>query len=124
MATDRLEMLRLETAQMAHQDRYSSVSTVLDGVLALLKDEMYQRSINVATDIPEHAIDAVDKTLLRQLFIGVLCYLIVLLSNALIRIVAMSIENNLILEMLVESASPVDSPANAHEQLGTFEELA
>src|SRR5260221_8133582 len=42
MATDRLEMLRLETAQMAHQDRYSSVSAVLDGVLALLKDEMYQ----------------------------------------------------------------------------------
>src|SRR5258708_1115450 len=124
MATDRLEMLRLETAQMAHQERYSSVSTVLDGGLALLKDEMYHRSINGATEIPELAIGAVGKTLLRQLFIGVLGYLIENLSNGLIRIVGMSIENNVILDMVVESASPVDSPANAHEPLGTFEELA
>ncbi len=126
MATDRLEMLRLEATQMAHKDKYSAVDTVLDGVITLLKEEMLQRSVTIATDISEQAVVAVDKTLLRQLFIGVLGYLIENLHNASIRIVATLVENNVTLDMIVESASTIDSPANEHtrEHFATFEELA
>src|SRR5258708_33930131 len=126
IATDRLEMLRLEATQMAHKDKYSAVGTVLDGVITLLKEEMLQRSVTIATDISEQAVVAVDKTLLRQLFIGVLGYLIENLHNASIRIVATLVENNVTLDMIVESASTIDSPANEHtrEHFATFEELA
>lgn len=74
---DHLELLRIEAARVSHAHRYARLDTVVEGTLCLLRAMLEQRAITIrgelAGDLP--LVD-VNGSLLRQVVLGLLAYLV------------------------------------------------
>ena len=85
----RLELLRLEAARLAQADRYARIGDVIQGVLPLLQEMLRRYRLDVCLEIPESlpGISA-DRSLLRQVLLGTLGYLIERAEQATLRLTA------------------------------------
>jgi hypothetical protein len=73
----RLELLRLEAARTAQADRHARVGDVVAGVMPLLQEMLHQRRLDIRQRFPESLPGVpIDRSLLRQMLLGILGYLI------------------------------------------------
>lgn len=122
-----LELLRLEAAQIAQADRYTRVEEVIDGVLLLLAEKLKQRGLDVYRNVSENLPDvAVDRSLLRQVLLGVLGYLIERISSASLRLDVQVEGADIQLTVTVEGPSPISlsPPSEVQQRMADLEELA
>ncbi len=72
-----LALLRLEAARLAQAGRHVSLGELLDGIHSLLEDRLRQRALTLSIDVPPPlARLPVEKSLLRQLLLGMLGFLV------------------------------------------------
>ncbi len=114
---DRLELLRLEAAQLSRAGGQTSIEWVLAGVLALLKEKLREQLIDVETVIAPETVVSVDKTLLRQLLLGVLGYLIEDVRDTRVRITALPEGETVCLS--VETSPPLSANTAAFVELAS-----
>ena len=77
LITDRLQLIRIEAAQMTQTDHQIDLAEVMHGVLALLADKALQHGITIVNqigDCPPHVKG--NSRLLRQLLLGLVGHLI------------------------------------------------
>ena len=111
---DRLELLRLEAARLALADRYAHVGDVIAGVLPLLQEMMHQHTIDVQLALPESLPEAaIDQSLLRQMLMGILGYLVECSEEATLRLVAQVDEASLNLSVTMEPSQAVQPACQA-----------
>ena len=74
---DRMELMRLEAAQMSRVDQHSDLQEVLNGIFTLLDEQTRQHELQIIQhmDTPLPTISA-DPRLLRQLLLALMGYLI------------------------------------------------
>ena len=123
----RMELLRLETARLAQADRFARVSDVVEGVFPLLREMLYRHEVDLQVTIPQSVPDvSIDRNLLRQMLLGILCYLIERATQATVRLVAQTVEAGVILSITVEppEATRVVQQAEVGDELAGFEEMA
>src|SRR5258705_12512912 len=74
---DRMELMRLEAAQMSRVDQQSDLQDVLNGIFTLLDEQTRQHELKIIQhiDTPLPSISA-DPRLLRQLLLALMGYLI------------------------------------------------
>lgn len=124
---DRLELLRLEVARLAHADRYTDVRDVIQGVLLLFQDRFALQHLHLDQRLAEDLPDAaVDRNLLRQMLLTMLGYFAGWASQATLRVTAQVQASTLSLRLSVESADVLHSaPSSAAEEcLSVLNELA
>jgi len=123
----RLELLRLEAARMAQADRYARVGDVVAGVLSLLQEMLHQHRLDVRLALPELLPGvSIDHSLLRQMLLGMLGYLIERSEQATLRLTAQVEGPVVCLSLTVEPPKVVHATGQAkvEEQLSAFEEMA
>jgi CheY-like chemotaxis protein len=123
----RLELLRMEAARMNQANRYARVGDVIQGVIPILRDMLDQRGLDVRLTFPEALPSiAIDQSLLRQMLLGVLGYLIGRADQATIRLIAQVEESAVCLSVRVEPPAAIQpvTEAKAQERFSTFEEMA
>jgi CheY-like chemotaxis protein len=123
----RLELLRLEVARSAQAGRYASLSEVFTALLPLLRERLAQRQLDVHLALPESLPrPALERSLLRQLLLGLLGFLIERAQAATIQIVAQLEAEAVYLALAVEPPSAVHPTpqTEVQERLSAFEELA
>lgn len=120
---DRMELLRMETAQMAHQQ--ADFARIWGGVIELLGEQLAHRQITLVEEFPEWVPSVrVDPRLLRQLLVGLLGYLIEistqaeLLSQLAVHDVAVT------LRLQVSASAGVRAEADKEARIAGLEELA
>jgi CheY-like chemotaxis protein len=75
--TDRIELLRLETARVAQARRFSSIGDTMESVLPILQSLCTQRDVSITVTQPHsQPVVLVDQGILRQLLVGILGLLI------------------------------------------------
>lgn len=124
---DRLELLRLEVARLAHADRYTNVREVIQGVLLLFQDRLALQQMHLDQRLAEDLPDvAVDRNLLRQMLLTILGYFAGWASQATLCVTAQEQASTLLLRLSVESADVRQSaPSSAAEEcLSVLNELA
>jgi CheY-like chemotaxis protein len=83
---DRMELLRLETAQMSRSHQQTDFLKIWQGVLELLGEQLARHQMTLAEQFPERMPSVrVDPPLLRQLLVGLLGYLIEITTQAELR---------------------------------------
>lgn len=123
----RLELLRLEAARIAQADRYTGIGDVVDGVFPLLREMLDQHrldfQVRLARSLPGVPMD---RSLLRQMLLGILGYLIERAEGATVRLVAQAEEAEVVLSLKVEPPEAVQAAeqAEVEERLSAFEEIA
>lgn len=123
----RLELLRLEAARMAQASRFARVDAVLEGVLPLLQKMLQERGIAVEQSVPESLPSvSIDQTLLRQLFLGIIGYLVDCSERATLRLEAAPQDTSVCITVSVEPPEAVrpQSRAEADERFSAFQEMA
>jgi CheY-like chemotaxis protein len=123
----RLELLRLEAARTAQADRHARVGDVIAGVIPLLQDMLRQRRLDVRQALPEALPGvSIDRSLLRQMLLGILGYLIERAEQATIRLVAQVEGPAICLSLAVEPPQAVHSMPHVEveEPLSAVEEMA
>ncbi len=127
VTVDRLELLRLEAAQMAQSGRYAHIAGVTRGVLALLGEKIQQHDLHIEDALPEVQDEAsVDPRLIRQLLLGLLGYLVEHTQHAVLQVVTFVQKDTLKMSLVVDPASAI-SPATlseAQERVVALQELA
>jgi CheY-like chemotaxis protein len=126
-APSSLELLRLEAARLAQANRYTAIADVVPGVCSLLQEMLHQRRLAVHLMLPEGMPRvSVDRTLLRQVLLGALEYLIQCAEGATIRIAAQVDGATVRLGMRVEPPGVVQPlpPAEMQKRLTAFAEIA
>lgn len=127
VAVDRLELLRLEAAQMAQSGRYAYISDVVQGVLSLLAEKIQQHGLQIETsslDVLDET--AVDRRLIRQLLLGLLGYLVEHSEKGVLRLSAAVDHALLTMSLTIEPASAI-SPvplSEVEERVAALRELA
>jgi CheY-like chemotaxis protein len=123
----RMELLRLEAARIGQASRYARVDHVVQGVLPLLQEMMHRRGLDIRQAIPE-ALPAVsvDRSLLRQMLLGMLGYLAERAEQTTLRLAARVEGAVVCISATVEPPSAVRpaARAEAEDRLSTLEELA
>lgn len=123
----RLELLRLEAARVAQANRYARLGNVVGGVLPLLQEMLHQRRLDVHLALPETLPDvAIDQSMLRQILLGILGYLIECAEQSTLRLAAHFEESAVCLSLTVEPPKAVQPMGQAEfqERLSAFEEMA
>jgi CheY-like chemotaxis protein len=123
----RMELLRLEAARVAQANRYARVSNVVQGALPLLQEMLRQRALDVKLAFPGSLPGvSTDRSLLRQMLLGMLGYLIERTDHATIQLTAQVGESAVHLSVRVEPPESVHPTVQieAEEQFSTFEEMA
>jgi CheY-like chemotaxis protein len=124
----RLELLRLEAARVAQADRYARVGDVIHGVLPLLDELLHQHKIAVDLSLSEPLPGvSMSRSLLRQMLLGMLGYLIEYTEQATLRLAAKAEGGAQVgLSLRVNPMEAVLSPSQAEvqEQLSAFGEMA
>lgn len=88
---DRLELLRRETAHIWQEDQNTALDQVLGGVTALFADIVHQNRIRLDVQPPGRLPPiAIESSLLRQLLIGAIGYVLHGLHDATLTIMAVS----------------------------------
>lgn len=87
----RIEMLRLEVARAAQAGRRVDLAEVLEGVLPILQDRLTERKIEIEVDLPARLPRlASDRSLLRQLLLGLLGHIVERVHGASLEVTAQS----------------------------------
>ena len=123
----RLELLRLEAARLAQADRYARIGDVVDGVFSLLREMLHQRGLDVQVTLPQSLPGAsIDRSLLRQMLLGILAYLIEHAEQATIRLSAQVEGSVVCLSVTVEPPKAIRTAGQAEveERLAAFAEMA
>jgi CheY-like chemotaxis protein len=124
---NRLELLRLEATRLAQAARYAHVDAVVRGVASMLKDMLDRHDLAIdLTLLGALPPASVARSLLRQMLMGVLGYLIERSREATIRLTARAEED------AVHIVAMVDPPTALHpmgqqealERLSALEEMA
>lgn len=123
----RLELLRLEAARTIQADRYTHIADVIDGVSSLLREVLHQREIEFQATIPRSLPGvSIDRSLLRQMLLGMLGYLIERAEESMVRVEAQTEGTVVSLSLQVEPPSAVQAIGQAEtgERLAALEEMA
>ena len=126
-AVDRMELIRLEMAQLAQIDRRTRLPEVVDGILSLLHDRAQQHGVALHNGLPTTMPDVWgDHRLIRQLLLGLIGHLINVSRNGLIDISVRSEPQSLALSLAVQPGTELVGSIEADSQtpLAAFEELA
>ena len=124
---DRLEMLRLEAARMAQADRYTRMADVVRGVVPLLEEMLRTRGlrmrVEVAADLPGASVDP---SLLRQVLLGALGYLIERATDATLVVRVKAWGAMVMVSLGVEPPEAVAAPeaVEAEERVSALSEMA
>ena len=127
VSLSRLELLRLEAARMAQSDRYTRIGDVVPGVLSLLQEMLNQSRLGIHLALSETLPGiSIDRSMLRQMLLGILGYLIVSADQATIRLVAQVEGSTVSLSFRIEPPTAVRPmmPTESQERLAAFEEMA
>lgn len=122
----RFEMLKLETVRLGNADT-TYIGEVIEGVLDVLQGVLQQYQIDVQLSVPDWIPDVtIEKSLLRQIVLGLSGYLIEDVKDADIHLFAQMERQNVNLTLRIEpplAAEP--KPADDIQQrLSAFEEMA
>lgn len=123
----RLELLRLEAARMAQADRYARVGDVIRGMLPLLSEMLHQHRVEVDLSLPEALAGvSIGQSLLRQMLLGVLGYLVERVEGATLRLVAKGEETVVRLFLTLDPPEAILStpPLEVEERLLALREMA
>lgn len=121
---NRLELLRLEAARAAQSNRYTGLPSMVDGILALLHEQIQQRALIPNVDLRDPLPNiAVDSQLLRQMILAAVGYMIEVAARDSLRIIAYPSGQKVRLELGVQQLS-IASVENARLRLNSFKELA
>ncbi len=122
-----LGLLRLEAARLAQAGRHVSLGELLDGIHSLLEDRLRQRVLTLSIALaPVLARLPVEKSLLRQLLLGMLGFLAEHTHAAALMLHGDSHGGELILQMTVDPADALhgEAGAGARGRLAEFSEMA
>jgi CheY-like chemotaxis protein len=122
-----LELLRSEIARVGQTNRYVQAEDVIQGVLLLLRERLDQCGIEVHLALPSSLPDIpTDQSLLRQILLGIIGYLVERAEQATIRLGAQRQESSILLSLRVEPPTAIrqTSLVEAQEHLAAFEEMA
>jgi CheY-like chemotaxis protein len=123
-SVNRLELLRLEAAQMAQATRYARIDEVVKRALDVLQDWLNQRAITISLAIPDDLPDvAVQRNLLRQMLLAMLGYLTEQAEHTALRMEARAEQAVVRLLAQVDPANCA-APSEAQERLAALDELA
>ncbi len=123
----RLELLRREAARLAQADRYACMGDVVQGVLPLLQEMLRRYRLDVRLEIPEPLLGiSVDRSLLRQVLLGTMGYLIERAEQATLRLTAQVEKATVCLRLRVEPPEAIrpTTPAEVEERLSALAEMA
>lgn len=128
-ALSRLELLRLEAARMAQADRHARLGEVVDGVLSLLQEMLRRRELQAHLSLPEALPGiSIDQSLLRQMLLGALGYLVERAEHAALWVAAQAegpvVRLSLTVEPPIAVRATAKVEAEAQAQPSTFEEMA
>ncbi|MCD6289989.1 MAG: response regulator, partial [Anaerolineae bacterium] len=127
VAPNRLELLRLEVARAAQADRYARIGDVIQGVVSVLHRRLRERDLEIRSLLPPSLPGtSIDQSLLRQILLGMLGYLIEQARDATIQLTAQVEETQITISMRVDPTDivqPVEQE-EIEERLSAFEEMA
>lgn len=120
---DRMELIRLEAAQLGQIDRRMQLTEVMHGTLALLTEKARHNAVTIRNTL-EPGLPAVwgDYRLIRQLLLGLIGHLVSNIENSVIEISAALEGQQVIASLTVESA--VVLTGSQEVALSGFRELA
>ncbi|MBN1286813.1 MAG: response regulator [Anaerolineae bacterium] len=124
---DRLELLRLEVARAAQVNRLTQFEDVLQGVISLLQKRLRQHRLELEREFQEPLPDIpVDRNLLRQIFLGILGYLVEHAERATIRLGVQAAEASVKITLRVDPPAAIRPAPAARVEEGLLapEELA
>ncbi len=118
---DRMELLRLEAAQMSRVDQQTNLPEVLQGVFTLLEEQIHRHRLKVWQKAdPSVPAIAVDPRLMRQFLLALLSYLIEQSDAGTLDCKLTGDDKSAQLLVSVSSSSPDSNP----ERLNALDELA
>ncbi|SRR5258706_2164312 len=124
---DRMELLRLEAAQMVQIERRTVLQEVLTGILTILSTKLDEHELTVESKLDEHLlVVAADHRLIRQLLLALIGHLINVSGKGRFQVKASTHDQHLHLHLLVVPGSAVIGSIDADPQtpFSVFEELA
>lgn len=123
----RLELLRLEVARMSQAHRFGRVEEVIQGALPLIREILFQHRLGIDLALAEPLPSvSVNRSLLRQLLLGLLDFLIEHAEEATIRLTAQAEESAVCLQVSVfppQAIRPAPAP-HVQQHLAALEEMA
>jgi len=122
-----LVLLRLEAARLSQAARHVSLGELLDGIRSLLEDRLRQRALALSIVLaPALARLPVEKSLLRQLLLGMLGFLVEHTQTAALVLHGDSRGGELILQVTVNPPDALhgEVEAGARGRLAEFSEMA
>jgi CheY-like chemotaxis protein len=122
-----LELLRLEAARAARAERHARLDEAIQSALPLLKARLEQRKLEVKQTLPASLPGvSVEKGLLRQIFLGIMGYLMERASQATVQLTAQAKKSGVRLSLSVQPPEAIQptSQAEVRERLSAFEEMA
>ncbi len=122
-----LALLRLEAARLAQAGRHVSLGELLEGIHSLLEDRLRQRALALSIDVaPALARLPVEKSLLRQLLLGMLGFLVEHTQAAALVLHGDSRGGELIVQVTVDPPDALhgEAEAGARGRLAEFGEIA
>jgi CheY-like chemotaxis protein len=122
-----LALLRLEAARLAQAGRHVSLGELLDGIHSLLEDRLRQRALTLSIVVsPPLARLPVEKSLLRQMLLGMLGFLVEHAQAAALTLRGDSRGGELIMQATVDpsGALPAAAEAEARGRLAEFGAMA
>lgn len=123
---DRMELVRLEAAQMSRVDQQTDIPAVLERILSLLSEQLQQHRLEVTRDIGSSVPKvAVDPRLFRQLLLGLAGYMVERARDATLicRVETAGAVARLCIEIAPPSAIQTSASADTNERLAALEEL-
>jgi CheY-like chemotaxis protein len=122
-----LELLRLEAARVAQVDRYGQINIVLDGVLAVMREMLFQHRVALGNRLPD-SLPAVPvgESLLRQTFLSTIACLVENAHDATLSIRAEVTGSVVFLSLGIEPQAAIQpgDPSRLQASLATLNELA
>ncbi len=122
---NRLELLQLETTRLGNADHATYIDEVIKGALGVLQRTLQQHRLGVQLSIPNWIPDvAIEKSLLRQMVLGLLGYLMEGVKEADLHLVAQMQEQSVNLSLQIEPPLAANPKPDVQERLSAFEEMA
>lgn len=124
---DRMELLRLEAAQMSHIDQQTDIAEVLNGIFVLLKEPLQKHRLDVRQELePRLNKVTVDSRLLRQLLLALIGYLIERIEGGTLQCRVSAADGKVLILIQTEPAiiQRVLTEGEQTERLAALEEMA
>ena len=122
---DRMELVRLEVAQMSRVDQQTDVAVVLERILSLLVEQLQQHRLEIVRGIGDIPKASVDPRLFRQLLLGLAGYMVERARDATLscHVETVGAIARLFIQISPPSAIQVSGDADKNERLAALEEL-